>query len=202
MKYARIVIAAVVALVLALVAGVLGGWAPFVVSVGMAVTTGVGWPAAAGIHARRRHNVLIAVAGTLACLLVQLVPSQRLVWLPAIIGVSFMAVCVAELVRGEGAEHRLESALASVTGVLAAVASSGWIAFSRVAHEQGLSGWLTVAGVGAPLTVILVVAGARVISAAPEHLQRRGMITLGVTPVALLGMVAVFASQVLASVVA
>ena len=125
MKYARIIIAAVVALVLALTAGLVGGWAPFVVSVGMAVTIGVGWPAAAGIQARRRHNVLIASAGTLACLLVQLVPSQRLVWLPAVIGVSFMAVCVAELVRGEGAKYRLESTLASVTGVLAAVAPPG-----------------------------------------------------------------------------
>ena len=202
MKYARIIVAAVVALVLALTAGVIGSWTPLLVSVAMAVTIGVGWPAAAGIQARRRHNVLIAVAGTLACLLVQLVPSQRLVWLPAIIGVSFMAVCVAELVRGEGAKYRLESALASATGVLAAVAASGWIAFSRVAHDQGLSRWLTVAGVGAPLTIILVVAGARVISAAPENLRRRGMITLGVTPVALFGMVAVFATQLLAAVVA
>ena len=58
MKYARIIIAAVVALVLALTAGLLGGWAPFVVSVGMAVTIGVGWPAAAGIQARRRHNAV------------------------------------------------------------------------------------------------------------------------------------------------
>ena len=202
MRYARIVVAAVVTLVLALAAGVVGEWAPFVVSVGMAVTIGVGWPAAAGIEARRRHNVLIAVAGALACLLVQLVPSQRLVWLPAIIGVSFMVSCVAELVRGEGAAHRLESTLASVTGVLAAVASSGWIAFSRVTHDQGLSGWLTMAGVGTPLTLILLVAGARVISAAAENLRRRGMATLGVTPVALLGMVAVFTSQVLAAVVA
>ena len=202
MTYARIIVAAVVALVLALGAAVLGSGAPLVVSVGMAVTIGFGWPAAAGIQARRRHNVLIAAAGTLACLLVQLYPSQRLVWLPAIIGVSFMAACVAELVRGEGAKYRLESAVASVTGVLAAVASSGWIAFAGVAHERGLTGWLTVAGVGAPLTLILVVAGARVISAAPENLPRRGMITLGVTPVALLGMVAVFTGQVLAAVIA
>lgn len=47
-----------------------------------------------------------------------------------------------------------------------------------------------------------MVAGARVISAAPENLPRRGMITLGVTPVALLGMVAVFTGQVLAAVIA
>ena len=202
MKYARIVIAAVVALVLALVAGVLGGWAPFVVSVGMAVTTGVGWPAAAGIHARRRHNVLIAVAGTLACLLVQLVPSQRLVWLPAIIGVSFMAVCVAELVRGEGARLRLESTLASVTGVLAAVGASGWIALARVKAEYGLGATLTVAGVGLPLALIIAIAGSRIISAAPRELPRRGMLTLGVTPVALLGVLAVFAGQILGAVVA
>ena len=202
MKYARIIVAAVVALVLALTAGVIGSWAPLIVSVAMAVTIGVGWPAAAGIQARRRHNVLIAVAGTLACLLVQLVPSQRLVWLPAIIGVSFMAVCVAELVRGEGAKGRLESTLASVTGVLAAVSASGWIGLGHVEELYGLGTWVTVAGVGLPLALIIGVVGVRIISAAPATPQRRGLLTLGVTPVALLGVAALFAGRVLGSVVA
>ena len=202
MRYARIIGAAAAALVLALLASVVGTWAPLVVSVAMAVVIGFGWPAAAGIRARRRHNVIIAAAGVAASLLVEFVPSQELIWLPAVVGVSFMAVCVAELVRGEGAELRLESTLASVTGVLAAVGGSGWIALARVKAEYGLGAVLTVAGVGLPLALIIAVAGIRIISAAPRELRRRGMFTLGVTPVALLGVVAVFAGQILGAVIA
>lgn len=202
MRYARIIGAAAAALVLALLASVVGSWAPLAVSVAMAAVIGFGWPAAAGIRARRRHNVIIAAAGVTACLLVAFVPTQQLIWLPAVIGVAFMAVCVAELIRGEGARLRLESTLASVTGVLAAVGASGWIALARVKAEYGLGATLTVAGVGLPLALIILVAGIRIISAAPRELPRRGMLTLGVTPVALLGVVAVFAGQILGAVVA
>lgn len=107
MRYARIIGAAAVSLILALAASVLGGWLPLIVSVAMAVVIAVGWPAATGINARRRHNVIIAVAGVIACSLVTFVPDQQLIWLPAVVGVAFMAVCVAELVRGEGAKGRL-----------------------------------------------------------------------------------------------
>lgn len=202
MRYARIIGAAAAALILALLASVVGSWAPLAVSVAMAAVIGFGWPSAAGIQARRRHNVIIAAAGVAAALLVAFVPTQQLIWLPAVIGVSFMAVCVAELVRGEGARLRLESTLASVTGVLAAVGASGWIALARVKAEYGLGATLTVAGVGLPLALIILIAGIRIISAAPRELRRRGMFTLGVTPVALLGVVAVFAGQILGAVVA
>lgn len=201
MRYARIIGAAAVALILALLASVIGSWAPLAVSVVLAVVIAFGWPSAAGIHARRRHNVIIGAAGVAASLLVAFVPAQQLIWLPAVVGVAFMSVCVAELVRGEGARLRLESTLASVTGVLAAVSASGWIALARVKAEYGLGAVLTVAGVGLPLALIIVIAGIRIISAAPRSLPRRGMLTLGVTPVALLGVAAVFAGQVLGSVV-
>lgn len=202
MRYARIIGAAVLSLILALVASVLGGHLPLLVSVAMAVMIGVGWPAATGIKARRRHNVIIAAAGVIACSLINFVPDQELIWLPAVVGVAFMAVFVAELVRGEGAEGRLESTLASVTGVLAAVSASGWIGLSHVEETYGLGTWVTVAGVGLPLTLIIGMVGVRIIAAAPATPQRRGMFTLGVTPVALLGVAALFAGRVLGSVVA
>lgn len=202
MRYARIVGAATLTLILALVASVLGGLWPLLVSVAMVVGIAVGWPAATGINARRRHNVIIAVAGVVACSLVTFVPDQQLIWMPAVVGVAFMAVCVAELVRGEGAEGRLESTLASVTGVLAAVSAAGWIGLSHVEELYGLGTWLTLVGVGVPLAAIITVVGLRIISAAPSTPQRRGLHTLGVTPVALLGVAALFAGRVLGSVVA
>lgn len=202
MRYARIIGAAAVSLILALGASVLGGLLPLIVSVVMAVVIAVGWPAATGIKARRRHNVIIAAAGVIACSLVNFVPDQQLIWLPAVVGVAFMVVCVAELVRGEGAEGRLESTLASVTGVLAAVSASGWIGLSHVEELYGLGTWVTVTGVGLPLALIIGVVGVRIISAAPETPKRRGLLTLGVTPVALLGVAALFAGRILASVVA
>lgn len=202
MRYARIIGAAAVSLILALVASVLGGWLPLIVSVAMAVVIAVGWPAATGIKARRRHNVIIAAAGVVACSLVTFVPDQQLIWLPAVVGVAFMAVCVAELVRGEGAKGRLESTLASVTGVLAAVSASGWVGLGHVEELYGLGTWVTLAGIGLPLAIIIGVVGVRIILAAPESPKRRGLLTLGVTPVALLGVAALFAGRVLGSVVA
>ena len=202
MRYARIVGASVISLALALTASVMGGLAPWLVSAAMAVVIGVGWPAATGIAARRRHNVIIAVSGVLACSLVSWVPDQQLIWLPAVVGVAFMTVFVAELVRGEGARGRLESTLASVTGVLAAVSASGWIALAHVGELYELGAGTTLLGVGLPVALIIAVVGTRIISASPENPRRRGLLALGVTPVALLGVAALLAGRVLGSVIA
>ncbi|WHF22383.1 hypothetical protein QJS66_20085 [Kocuria rhizophila] len=99
--------------------------------------------------------------------------------------------------RGE-VKYRLESALASVTGVLAAVAASGWIAFSTVAHGR-VSRVARRGRCGRPVDRDPRGGGCRVISAAGAGAA--GMITLGVTPVALLGDGG-FTGQVLAAVVA
>lgn len=202
MRYARIVGAAVFSLALALAASVLGGLAPWAVSMAMAVVIGAGWPAATGIAARRRHNVIIAVAGVLACSLVSFVPDQELIWLPAIVGVAFMTVFVAELVRGEGAKGRLESTLASVTGVLAAVSASGWIALAHVQEQYALGTGDLLLGVGLPVALLIGIVGTRIIAASPENPRRRGLLALGVTPVALLGIAALLAGRLLGSVVA
>ena len=148
-----------------------------------------------------KTGVLIASAGTLACLLVQLVPSQRLVWLPAVIGVSFMAVCVAELVRGEGAEHRLESTISSTAGVLAAVSSSGWIALSRHLHDLGDTPVAMVVVPGVLTGLIIGVVGLRLLLSAPERGPKRGLLALSVLPVALLGPTALFAARIVALMV-
>ena len=138
----------VAVLVAALVAVAVAGPAPLVLALGMSVVIGFGWPAATGIAARHRHNVIMTAAGVAAALLVQFLPGQQLVWLPAVVGVALMTVFAAELVRGEGAEHRLESAIASTAGVLAAVSSSGWIALADDYRTAGSD------------TALLVVVGA------------------------------------------
>jgi hypothetical protein len=191
----------VLSLVAALVAVVVGGSLPLLLAAGMSVVIGFGWPAATGIEARHRHNVIISAAGVVAALLVHLLPGQRLVWLPAVVGVALLVAFAAELVRGEGAEHRLESTIASTAGVLAAVSSSGWIALAGDYHAVGTGPGVLVV-VGAVVAAVVALVGARVIAAAPKRSPKRGVVALGVTPVAFLGVGALFTARLVSTVVA
>ncbi|MEF3122427.1 hypothetical protein [Kocuria flava] len=201
MRYAMIAACSVLTLLAALGAVAAGPPVPLLLAVAMSVVIGFGWPAATGIPARHRHNVVMSVAGVVAAALVQVLPGQQLVWLPAVVGVALMTVFLAELVRGEGAAQRLESAIASTAGVLAAVSSSGWIALAADYRAAGADPGLLV-GVGAVLAGLVALVGARVIAAAPRTSPRRGVVALGVTPVAFLGVGAVFTARVLGAVVA
>lgn len=190
----------VVGLLAALGSVAVAGPAPLLLALGMSVVIGFGWPAATGIEARHRHNVIMSAAGVVAALLVQFLPGQQLVWLPAVVGVALMTVFAAELVRGEGAEHRLESAVASTAGVLAAVSSSGWIALASDYRAIGPDPGLLVV-VGAVLAALVALVGGRVIAAAPKRSPKRGVVALGVTPVAFLGVGAVFTARLVSTVV-
>ncbi|MEX5295061.1 hypothetical protein QYM41_07255 [Kocuria sp. CPCC 205268] len=200
MRYAMIAACSVAGLVAALTAVAVAGPAPLLLALGMSVVIGFGWPAATGIAARHRHNVIMSAAGAVAALLVQLLPGQQLVWLPAVVGVALMTVFAAELVRGEGAEHRLESAIASTAGVLAAVSSSGWIALAGDYRAAGSDPALLVV-VGAVLAALVALVGGRVIAAAPKSSPKRGVVALGITPVAFLGVGAVFTARLVSTVV-
>ncbi len=191
----------VLSLAAALAAVVVAGPAPLLLAAGMSVVIGFGWPAATGITARHRHNVIMSAAGVVAALLVHVLPGQQLVWLPAVVGVALMTVFAAELVRGEGAEHRLESAIASTAGVLATVSSSGWIALAGDYRATG-SDPAQLVVVGAVVAAIVGVVGARVIAAAPKRSPKRGVVALGVSPVAFLGVGAVFTARLVSTVVA
>jgi hypothetical protein len=190
----------VLSLAAALAAVVVAGPAPLLLAAGMSVVIGFGWPAATGITARHRHNVIMSAAGVVAALLVHVLPGQQLVWLPAVVGVALMTVFAAELVRGEGAEHRLESAIASTAGVLATVSSSGWIALAGDYRATG-SDPAQLVVVGAVVAAIVGVVGARVIAAAPKRSPKRGVVALGVSPVAFLGVGAVFTARLVSTVV-
>ncbi|GAA1748288.1 hypothetical protein GCM10009767_03820 [Kocuria aegyptia] len=195
-----IAVCSVVGLVAALVAVAVAGPAPMLLALGMSLVIGAGWPAATGISARHRHTVIMTAAGVAAALLVQFLPGQQLVWLPAVVGVALMTAFAAELVRGEGAEHRLESAVASTAGVLAAVSSSGWIALAGDYRAAGQDPVLLVV-VGAVLAALVALVGGRVIAAAPKSSAKRGVVALGVTPVAFLGVGAVFTARLVSTVV-
>lgn len=202
MRYIKIIVTSVVALVLALVSAAVGGPAPVIVVVAMSVVIGLGWSLAVGVPARYRHNVIILASGILAALLTWLRPEERFVWLPAIVGVALIATFIAELVRGEGAKHRLESTISSVVAVLAVVSSSGWIALSQSLHSTGQSPLTTVLISGLVSFVAIGVIGARLIASTPQEGPKRGIASLAVTPVALLGPAVLFTSQWVANVVA
>jgi hypothetical protein len=191
----------VLSLAAGLTAVVVGPPAPLLLAVGMSVVIGVGWPAATGIAARHRHTVIMSAAGIVAAAVVQLGPGQQLVWLPAVVGVALMTVFAAELARGEGAGHRLESAVASTAGMLAAVSSSGWIALAEDYRASGADPRLLVV-VGAVLAGVVALVGARVIAAAPKRSPKRGVVALGVSPVAFLGVGALFTARLVSTVVA
>lgn len=202
MRYVKIIVTSVVALILALVSAAVGGPAPVIVVVAMSVVIGLGWSLAVGVPARYRHNVIILVSGILAALLSWLHPDQRFVWLPAIVGVALIATFIAELVRGEGAKHRLESTISSVVAVLAVVSSSGWIALSQSLHSTGQSPLTAVLIAGFVSFVVIGVIGARLIASAPQEGPKRGIASLAVTPVALLGPAVLFTSHWVGIVVA
>ncbi|MDO4253935.1 MAG: hypothetical protein Q4C81_02145 [Kocuria sp.] len=202
MRYLQIIVTSVVALVLALVSAVMGGLAPVAVVIAMSIVIGLGWSLAVGIPARYRHNVIILSSGVLAALLSWWYPEQRLVWLPAIVGVALIATFLAELLRAEGATYRLESTISSVVAVLAVVSSSGWIALSQSVHGSDHSPLLPVLFSGAVCFAAIGVIGARLIASVPQEGPKRGIASLAVTPVALLGPAVLVTSHIVSAVVA
>lgn len=202
MRYLKILAVSIVALVIALIAAAVGGIAPVVVVIGMSLVIGQGWSLAVGIPARYRHNIIILTSGVLAALLSWWQPDQRLVWLPAIVGIALIAIFLAELVRGEGARHRLESTISSVVAVLAVVSSSGWIALSQYLHDLGTSPAAPVLISALVSFLVVGVIGARLIASAPPEGPKRGVASLGVTPAALLGPAVLVTSQLVGLVVA
>lgn len=200
-KVVTIAACATVALALALTAAVLGGPAPYILAAGMSLILGFGWASAVGIRARYRHSIIILLSGALAAAVSALPAGGRLTWVPAIIAMALIAIFLAELVRGEGAQHRLESTISSTAGVLAAVSASGWIALSQHLHDLGDTPVAMVIVPGVVTALLIGVVGFRLLLAVPERGPKRGLLTLSVLPVALLGPTALFAARIVALVV-
>lgn len=193
-RYRLVAFSATLTLLSFLVATVFHPWLAAAVGVFAVAFIAGGWPAATGVAELRRahriysHSFIILSAG-LSGLLVSLADtdSERLTFLPAIAAVGVVASFIVELVRGEGAIGRLESVISCITGVLASVSVAGWIALADFYQANHSSGLLIGIGVGIALT--LGAFGIRMISAGPKGGPRRGAITLGVTPVAFVGVI-------------
>lgn len=201
-RYALVVLAAAVSLAAGLASAVLSLAAAGVVAVLMVLVIAWGWPAASGaaeLRGRKRilaHSGIIAVAGLASCALVTWPGTQELLpRLPAVVALGVVACFIAELMRGEGAPGRLESVISGCVGVLAAVSAAGWIGVA-VLYAQHHATWV-VWGTGAVVAACIAVVGTRMIMAGPRGGPRRGALTLGITPVAFLGIMGYAGSMVL-----
>ena len=193
-RYRLVAVSAVLSLLAVLGASALGPLFSAIIGAGLVALIAGGWPAATGVAELRgvyritSHSIIILLTGlaSVAITFFQRTDAE-LSYLPAIAAVGIVASFMAELSRGEGAIGRLESTISSSTGVLASVSVAGWVGLAHIYQVAGNS--FALVGVGLLVALILGAFGARIISAGPQEGPRRGAVTLGVTPVAFVGVV-------------
>lgn len=193
-RYLLVAISAVVTLVGLVLAASIAPWVAALMGFIAVLFIAGGWPAATGIAELRgrtritSHSVIVLLAGTTSVLYSWLTDGPLpLEALPAIAAVGVVASFLVELARGEGAVGRLESVISCVTGVLASVSVAGWVGLAALTRLENSS--VPVVSIGIIVGVLLGLIGVRVISAGPKEGPRRGAITLGVTPVAFIGVI-------------
>lgn len=193
-RYRLVAIAAVLSLIAVLVSAMIHPILAALVGAVLVALIAGGWPAATGVAELRgvtritSHSTIILLTGLASILITVLRPgTNQLSYLPAIAAVGVIASFIVELGRGEGAIGRLESTISSVTGVLASVSVAGWVGIAHI-YQAAHDSW-AVLGVGVLVAIVLGAFGARIISAGPQEGPRRGAVTLGVTPVAFVGVV-------------
>ncbi|WP_346844842.1 hypothetical protein [uncultured Rothia sp.] len=205
-RYRLVGLAAVLSLLGFLVAIVIHPLLAALVGTGVVALIAGGWPAATGVAELRQtrriysHSIIILCAGLSAVAVTFFEPSnERLTSLPTIAAVGVVASFIAELSRGEGSLGRLESVISCITGVLAAVSVAGWVALADYYRASQSS--LLIMGIGVGIALLLGAFGVRLISAGPQDGPRRGAITLGVTPVAFVGVIGYLIAIFIANVV-
>ena len=82
---------------------------------------------------------------------------------------------------------------------MAAVSLAGWVGLAALAQEAESN--LPVIAIGTILGVALALMGTRLIYAGPREGPRRGALTLGVTPVAFIGVVSYVSATFLTRVI-
>ncbi|WP_421083267.1 hypothetical protein [Rothia nasimurium] len=205
-RYTLVAVSALVTLSFLILAALFSPTLTALTGLGAVLLIAGGWPAATGIAELRgvrrvtSHSIIILISGLASLYYSWLYSSgSPLNALPAIAAVGVVASFIAELVRGEGATGRLESVISCVTGVLASVSVAGWVGLAFLA-EPGASAWpIVLPGLG--ISLLLGLLGIRVISAGPKEGPRRGAITLGVTPVAFIGVLAYVCATFLTRVI-
>lgn len=191
-RYWLVAVSSVVALIVSLAAGVISPGISVIATALMVAIIAWGWPAASGLTVLRgtkwipAHSALFAACGWISCAVVYFAPVGRLLaLLPAVVAVGVVVAFLIELLRGEGAAARLESIITAAVGVLASVSAAGWVGMSLIHSTSQAS--VIVWGSGVVIAVCIAIVGVRMISAGPRGGPRRGAMTLGVTPVAFLG---------------
>ncbi|WP_237224748.1 hypothetical protein [Rothia nasisuis] len=194
-RYALVAVSGITALIVLVAAAALSPALAALAGLGAVLLIAGGWPAATGIAELRgrtritTHSVIVLLAGLASLLYSWANPGDSpLAFLPAIAAVGVVASFIAELTRGEGAVGRLESVISCVSGVLASVSVAGWVGLAILAQDVDTAAPVVLIGLGVGLLLGLI--GIRVISAGPKEGPRRGAVTLGVTPVAFIGVIA------------
>ncbi|RUQ23354.1 MULTISPECIES: hypothetical protein [Kocuria] len=191
-RYWLVAVSSIVALVASLAGAVMSPEWSIVATALMVAIIAWGWPAASGLTDLRgakwvpAHNILFAACGWVSCAVVYYAPVGRLLTLlPAVVAVGIVVAFLMELLRGEGAAARLESIITASVGVLTSVSAAGWVGMSLVHRHSHAP--VIVWGSGVVVAICIGIVGARMIFAGPSGGPRRGAMTLGVTPVAFLG---------------
>lgn len=193
-RYTLVALSGLIALLVLVVSATLSPTVVALAGVGAVLLIAGGWPAATGVaelRGRRRvtsHSVIILLSGLTSVLYSWVNPGDSpLSFLPAIAAVGVVASFMAELARGEDARGKLESVISCVSGVLASVSVAGWVGLAILAKHTETTQPVVLIGVG--VGILLGIIGIRVISAGPKEGPRRGAVTLGVTPVAFIGVI-------------
>lgn len=193
-RYQLVAVSALVTLAALVIAASIAPWLTALVGLGAVLFIAGGWPAATGIAELRgvrrvtSHSVIVLLSGISSLIYATYNPiHEPLEFLAAIAAVGVVASFMVELARGEGAVGRLESVISCVTGVLASVSVAGWVGLAAITRVEQSP--LPVLTIGVLVGVLLGGFGIRIISAGPKDGPRRGAVTLGVTPVAFIGIV-------------
>ena len=140
-----------------------------VASIVLALAIAAGWPLLLGLPNVLGSAVVIALGGAGAVVAVTATRGQPFLReLPIVVALAVLLAFVNELARQDGRTRLVDSVSGTVTGVLVAAASAGWVAAER--SPSGTA--LVVSG-----AVALAVAAA--VSAVPLHSWHAPAVTIG-----------------------
>lgn len=205
-RYALVAFSGVLALLALVVSATVSPTLAACAGFGAVLLIAGGWPAATGIaelrgrHRVTSHSVIILLSGFVSVLYSWSNPEgSPLALLPAIAAVGVVASFIAELIRGEDAQGKLESVISCVSGVVASVSVAGWVGLAILAKHTDTTQPVVLIGIG--VGILLGIIGIRIVSAGPQDGPRRGAVTLGVTPVAFIGVIGYVCATFLTRVV-
>jgi hypothetical protein len=117
-----------------------GGELPVIVTaVLLALVIAAGWPVLLGLPNVLGSSVVIALGGAGAVLAVAATRGQPFLReLPIVVALAVLLAFVNELARQDGRRRLVDSVAGTVTGVLVATASAGWVAADRAVGGTSL----------------------------------------------------------------